>query len=96
MSQKKSGSRGPMSEERKQLLRNLRDDEALRIASIFASLPPEAEIRKPVVTKLKGYSSATLYREIDRGNFPAPIKRSARVSVWRVGDVRRALGGEAT
>lgn len=94
MNPRKPGPRGPMTEDRKQLLRSIRADENLRIASIFHALPPEAEIRKPVVTMLKGCSSATLYREIERGNFPAPIKRSARVSVWRVGDVRAALRGE--
>ena len=34
------------------------------------------------------FSSATLWRMVKTGGFPAPVKLSARVTAWRVEDVR--------
>lgn len=33
-------------------------------------------------------SSATLWRKVKAGTFPAPVKLSERVTAWRVEDVR--------
>jgi prophage regulatory protein len=37
------------------------------------------------------FSSSTVWRKVRRGEFPAPIKVSAGVTAWRVGDVRAWL-----
>lgn len=34
------------------------------------------------------FSSSTLWRMVKAGKFPAPVKLSARVTAWRVEDVR--------
>ena len=34
------------------------------------------------------FSSATLWRKVKAGTFPAPVKLSQRVTAWRVEDVR--------
>ena len=40
---------------------------------------------------LYGLSKASIYRFIKDGIIPAPIKLSARTSVWNVGDIRKNL-----
>ena len=58
----------------------------------FDSLPDEAFIRlKPIVVPVTGMSPATVWRKINEGSFPAPIKISTNITAWRVGDVRRWL-----
>ena len=37
------------------------------------------------------FSSATLWRKVKAGTFPAPVKLSARVTAWRVEQVRAWL-----
>lgn len=59
--------------------------------SAYSSLPDDAHVRLPVVTALVGASSATVWRMVARGDLPRPRKLSARVTAWRVGDLRRAL-----
>jgi prophage regulatory protein len=45
------------------------------------------------------FSAATLWRRVKSGEFPAPVKLSARVTAWRLSDVhawmesRTAAGG---
>jgi predicted DNA-binding transcriptional regulator AlpA len=34
------------------------------------------------------FSSATLWRKVRSGEFPAPVKLSDRVTAWRVEDIR--------
>lgn len=43
---------------------------------------PEIMLRLPDVTQWVGLSRATLYRLIAAGEFPAPVKLSARTSAW--------------
>jgi len=38
--------------------------------------------------KLVPFSPSTLWRKVGKGEFPAPIKVSAGVTAWRVGDIR--------
>lgn len=40
-------------------------------------------IRKPEVLRKTGLSHTTLYRLIKQGQFPAPLRISARISVWQ-------------
>ncbi|MBS0586369.1 MAG: AlpA family phage regulatory protein [Proteobacteria bacterium] len=59
----------------------------------FDSLPDSANVRQPVVQALYGCSSATIWRMVKRGTLPTPRKLSERITVWNVGDLRKALGG---
>jgi prophage regulatory protein len=42
-------------------------------------------LRRPEVERLTGLSRATIYRQVQAGNFPAPIKLTARLIGWRYG-----------
>jgi predicted DNA-binding transcriptional regulator AlpA len=46
-------------------------------------------LRRPQVLALVPISKANLWRRVTAGTFPAPLKLSPRVTVWRVEDVRR-------
>jgi prophage regulatory protein len=59
-------------------------------------LPPIGFIRKPVVLGLVGFRTTTLYEEIKHGRFPAPVRLSARVSAWRIEDVRDWIARQGT
>ena len=39
-------------------------------------------LRLPEVLTRSGYSRSTLYRRIDAGLFPRPVKPSQRISAW--------------
>jgi predicted DNA-binding transcriptional regulator AlpA len=41
--------------------------------------------------RLVPFSSSTVWRKVRKGDFPAPIKISAGVTAWRVGDIREWL-----
>jgi len=58
-------------------------------------------VDKPVACRLIGGShtpidSATLYRGIKAGRFPAPLKISPKISRWRVGELRNVSKVAAT
>jgi len=42
------------------------------------------------------FSSSTVWRKVRTGDFPSPIKVSAGVTAWRVGDIRAWLDAPAT
>jgi len=48
---------------------------------------PEKAIRLREVCSRIGMSRTHLYRLVGRGLFPAPVRLSERVSVWREADV---------
>lgn len=55
---------------------------------------------RPGRTGLVPFSSATLWRKVNAGEFPKPVKLSERVTAWRFEDVRawldsRRAGGRA-
>jgi prophage regulatory protein len=52
---------------------------------------PNARIRPPLVQMLMGWSRATLYRRIDAGEFPKPIKDGPRCVYWPAKVVADAL-----
>ena len=69
-------------------------------ATSFDSLPDSAFIREsqivqnskhPKALGLLPFSSATLWRKVNDGSFPKPVKLSARVTAWRVSEVRSFL-----
>lgn len=59
----------------------------------FDDLPDSACVRLPVVRALHGgVSRSTIWRMVRLGRLPAPRKPSPRIALWRVGELRDALG----
>ncbi len=57
--------------------------------SPVGGLPAIGFIRQSqLIPAIVPFSSATLWRKVKAGTFPAPVKLSARVTAWRVEDVR--------
>ncbi len=61
----------------------------------FDALPDAAHVRLPVVRMLFGISTATAWRWVKKGTLPAGRKLSEGVTAWNVGQLRKALNGEA-
>jgi prophage regulatory protein len=51
----------------------------------------ERAIRLSEVANLIGLSRSHIYRLVERGLFPAPVRLSDRVTVWREADVQNWL-----
>ncbi|MCP5113093.1 MAG: AlpA family phage regulatory protein [bacterium] len=59
------------------------------ISRKFDELPAIGFVRQSqLIPTIVPFSSATLWRKVKAGTFPAPVKLSARVTAWRVEDVR--------
>ncbi len=53
------------------------------------SMPDDAFVRQArLLNDVVPVSSATLWRWVKAGTFPAPVKLSSGMTAWRVGDVR--------
>jgi predicted DNA-binding transcriptional regulator AlpA len=65
----------------------------LEPSSTFDDLPDLAliQIRPLVNYGVLPYSATTIWRKCRIGEFPAPIKISAGITAWRVGDIREYL-----
>lgn len=61
----------------------------------FDTLPNAANVRLPVVAALFACSTVTVWRRVKKGTLPAPRKLSEGVTAWNVGELRKALSGEA-
>ena len=61
----------------------------------FDALPDAANVRLPVVCALLQISPATTWRWSKSGRLPAPRRLSEGVTAWNVGQLRKALNGEA-
>lgn len=61
----------------------------------FDQLPNSAYIRLPVVQRLYGISTASVWRGVKNGTIPAPKKLSIRCTGWNVGLIRKALSAKA-
>ena len=58
----------------------------------FDQLPETGYIRQAqLIPDVVPFSSATLWRKVNSGDFPAPKKLSERVTAWNVGSVRAWL-----
>jgi predicted DNA-binding transcriptional regulator AlpA len=59
----------------------------------FDDLPDAAliQIRNLVNYKVLPYSATTIWRKRRSGEFPSPIKVSAGITAWKVGDIRAYL-----
>ena len=64
----------------------------------WPALPDTGFLRQPQVLSFVPISKSTLWRRVHARTFPAPLKLSERVTVWRVEDVRlwMAQQGAAT
>ncbi|MDA1311287.1 MAG: AlpA family phage regulatory protein [Proteobacteria bacterium] len=66
-------------------------------SSDFDELPATGFVRKSqLIPDIVPFSSATLWREVKAGTFPAPVKLSQRVTAWRVEDVRAWIRSRTT
>lgn len=57
----------------------------------FNSLPPDANVRVPVVAALFAVSEVTVWRWSAAGRLPSPRTLGPRVTAWNVGEIREAL-----
>lgn len=72
-----------------------RSPDALPPAFInFDKLPDSAQVRVDVVEHLFSCSEATVWRMAKDGRLPPPRKYSPGISVWNVGELRRAMRGD--
>jgi predicted DNA-binding transcriptional regulator AlpA len=62
-------------------------------SSTFDDLPDLAliQIRPLVNYGVLPYSATTIWRKCKQGEFPQPVKLSAGITAWRVGDIRNYL-----
>ena len=65
------------------------DGSSDRQSNIATRLPETGFLRQPQVLVFVPISRSTLWRRIQAGTFPVPVKLSARVTAWRAEDVRR-------
>jgi prophage regulatory protein len=56
-----------------------------------AGLPAHGYVRWAQLSRIVPVSRVTMWRMVQKGEVPAPIRLSTRVSAWRVEDVRRRL-----
>ncbi len=64
--------------------------------ALIARLPETGFIRKAqLIPFIIPFSNTTLWRKVKAGEFPAPIKISARVTAWRAEDVRAWMQAQA-
>lgn len=56
----------------------------------FHQLPDDALIRlySLLALGLVPFSASTVWRKVKQHQFPRPIKVSAQITAWRVGDIR--------
>ena len=60
------------------------------------ALPDAGFIRQSqLIPATVPFSSATLWRKVKDGSFPAPVKLSSRVTAWEVGKVRAWIEAHA-
>jgi predicted DNA-binding transcriptional regulator AlpA len=61
------------------------------------TLPAMGYVRQSqLIPAIIPISSATLWREVCSGEFPKPVKLSARITAWRVEDVREWMKSRTT
>lgn len=60
------------------------------------ALPETGFLRERQVLVFVPISKSTLWRRVDSGSFPAPVKLSPRVTAWRAEDVRRWIAEQGS
>lgn len=68
---------------------------ASRVPPPAPVLPETGFLRQPQVLTFVPISKSTLWRRIQARTFPAPVKLSARITVWRAEDIRRWISQHA-
>lgn len=59
-------------------------------------LPETGYVRQSqLIPAIVPFSSATLWRKVSAGTFPAPVKLSERVTAWKADDIREYLADPA-
>lgn len=59
------------------------------LSDLVGRLPETGYIRQSqLIPAIVPFSSATLWRKVRAGTFPAPVKLSERVTAWRADDIR--------
>lgn len=59
------------------------------MSATLGRLPETGYVRQAqLIPAIIPFSSATFWRKVKAGTFPAPVKLSERVTAWRVEDVR--------
>ena len=53
------------------------------------TLPDTGFIRQKLLLRFVPFSKSTLWRRVNAGVFPAPIRLSVGITAWRAEDVRR-------
>lgn len=60
-------------------------------------LPEEGFIRlSRLIPHIVPYSRATIWRKVEAGEFPRPVKLSARITAWRTSDIRKWIEARAS
>ena len=59
------------------------------------AIPQTGFLRQPQVLVFVPISRSTLWRRVQAGTFPVPIKLSARVTAWRAEDLRRWIAEQS-
>jgi prophage regulatory protein len=58
----------------------------------YGVLPATGYMRQSqLIPAIFPFSSATLWRKVKAGSFPAPVKLGLRITAWRVEDIRELL-----
>lgn len=74
---------------------NIRRSAAQR-QPIEAVTLPDALLKVQTISAVAGMSSATIYRKVASGDFPAPVRLGARCTRWKSGDVQAWLAAQTT
>lgn len=56
-----------------------------------ALLPEPGFSRMPQLKSMFGMSKTTIYRQIQEGRFPSPVKLGERASAWRNSDLNQFI-----
>lgn len=57
--------------------------------------PPGGYVRQAELLQAVPFSHSTLWRKVKRGEFPAPVKLSERITAWKVESVQHWLNEKA-
>ncbi len=58
------------------------------------AIPETAFLRQPQVLVFVPISRSTLWRRVQAGTFPGPVKLSSRLTAWRAEDLRRWIADQ--
>ena len=56
--------------------------------SNVSDLPRTGYVREPAILRVIPWGRSTLWAKAKSGQFPRPVKLSARITAWRAEDVR--------